>query len=623
VLLGELLPMKIPRRGGDEEITISTSFAFALLLVGGLAPALVALGCASVIQDVVARKPWWRVRFNVGQYGLSLMAATLVLEALSSVPHVGLSHPFSAAELPVVLLGAAAFFAVNTCVVGTAVALYQEAPIGRYFRSDLLFIALSGGVVLCVAPIVAVAVAYSVAMIPLFVLPMLAIYRAGKEASRSEHAAHHDALTGLPNRIAFREAVTDALTEKNGSSCVLLMDLNRFKDVNDTLGHRYGDLLLERIAERLCEGLDSNQALARLGGDEFAIFSPVADPEDALRFAQNVLSAMRTSFELEQFVVDTEASVGVALFPDDGIDLETLLQKADVAMYQAKETQTGVALYDESFDHHSPAKLALTSDLRAALEGNQMVLWYQPLLDLTSGRLSAVEALVRWEHPDLGLLHPAAFLEIAEHTSLIKPLTQKVLDSALAQLAQWLDMGIDVTVAVNISTRVLADQEFSQSVFASLATAGVPPSRLKLEVTESALMSDPRLARSVLQELDQVGVEVSIDDFGTGYSSLAYLTELPVAEVKIDRSFVTRMAPGSREEIIVTSTIDLGHHLGLRVVAEGVEDAAKLEQLRELNCDLIQGYHVGRPVPAEQATSRLAESQHHLKPTLAAVRQIA
>ena len=335
------------------------------------------------------------------------------------------------------------------------------------------------------------------------------------------------------------------------------------------------------------------------------------------------MQAVRTSFELEQFVVDTEASVGVALFPEDGVDLETLLQKADVAMYQAKETQTGVALYDERFDHHSPAKLALTSDLRVALERDEIVVWYQPLLNLASQQLTAVEALVRWEHPDLGLLHPAAFLEIAEHTSLIKPLTQRVLEGALAQLAQWLEQGIDVTVAVNISTRVLGDQEFSQSVLTALANAGVPPSRLKLEVTESALMADPRLARSVLLELDRVGVEISIDDFGTGYSSLAYLTELPVAEVKIDRSFVTRMTPGSREEVIVTSTIDLGHHLGLRVVAEGVEDAAKLEQLGALNCDLVQGYHVGRPVPAEQATSRLAESQRRPTARIAAVRQVA
>jgi diguanylate cyclase (GGDEF)-like protein len=623
VVLAELLPIKIPRRGGDEEITISTSFSFGLLLVGGLGPAVLTLAAASVIQDLAVRKPWWRIRFNVGQYSLSMAAATLVLKASSSAPHVGLSRPFSTEELPLVRLAAAVFFAVNTAIVGTAVALYQGAPIGRYFRNDLVFIAISGGVVLCVAPIVAVAVVYSVALVPLFLLPMLAIYRAGKEASRSEHAAHHDALTGLPNRVTFHNVVTDALAEKDTRSCVLLMDLNRFKDVNDTLGHRYGDLLLQGIADRLQERLGRDHALARLGGDEFAIFSRTSDVNQALEFAESVASVVRTSFELEQFVVDTEASVGIALFPDHGADLETLLQKADVAMYQAKESQTGVALYDESFDHHSPARLALTGDLRAALTRDEIVVWYQPLLDLASETVPTVEALVRWEHPDLGLLLPGSFLEMAEHTSLIKPLTQKVLDTALSQVAQWRKMGIEVTVAVNISTRILADHDFTDSVLSSLARAGVSASRLKLEVTESSLMADPVVARSTLQELDRLGVEISIDDFGTGYSSLAYLTELPVSEVKIDRSFVTRMAPGSREAVIVTSTIDLGHHLGLRVVAEGVEDAATLEQLRALNCDLIQGYHVGRPVPAEQATSRLLDSQYPSNSTTPTVWQAA
>jgi diguanylate cyclase (GGDEF)-like protein len=622
VLLGELLPVKIPRRGGDEEITLSTSFSFALLLVGGLGPALLTLACASVIQDLAVRKPWWRIRFNVGQYALSMAAAMLVL-AISSTPHVGSSRPFSTSELPLVLLGAAAFCAVNTVIVGTAVALYQRVPICRYFRNDLVFTAISGGVLLCVAPIVAVALVYSVALIPLFVLPMLAIYRAGKEASRSEHAAHHDALTGLLNRVAFRNVVSDALAEKGPVSCVLLMDLNRFKDINDTLGHRYGDLLLQRIADRLQERLGRGHALARLGGDEFAIFTLISDADEALRFAQRIASDVRTSFELEQFVVDTEASVGVALFPGDGADLETLLQKADVAMYRAKETQTGVALYDESFDHHSPAKLALTADLRTGLQGDEIVVWYQPLLDLASENVPAVEALVRWEHPELGLLPPRSFLEMAEHTSLIKPLTHKVIDSVLSQLAKWLRAGIDVTAAVNISTRVLANPDFTGRVLTALAEAGVPPNRLKLEVTESALMADPALARSVLQELDRVGIEISIDDFGTGYSSLAYLAELPVSEVKIDRSFVSRMAPGSREAVIVTSTIDLGHHLGLRVVAEGVEDAATVEQLRALGCDLVQGYQVGRPVPAEQITSRLAASQRQPESTIAAVMQAA
>jgi predicted signal transduction protein with EAL and GGDEF domain len=301
-------------------------------------------------------------------------------------------------------------------------------------------------------------------------------------------------------------------------------------------------------------------------------------------------------------VVDTQASVGIAQFPVHGTTLETLLQKADVAMYRAKEARIGVAHYDERHDHHSPAKLALTAELRSAVEGEGIVVWYQPQLDFHTDRVRAVEALVRWEHPDLGLLGPGSFISMAEHTNLIKPLTYRVIDLSLAQAAEWERLGLDITVAVNISTQVLVEDDFTARVMAALATAGVAPSRLKLEITESTLMADPALARTVLQELDGNGVEISIDDFGTGYSSLAYLADLPVSEIKIDQTFVSRMAEGSSETIIVNSTIDLAHHLGMRAVAEGVEDETLLIELESLGCDAAQGYAIGRPLDGVKAT---------------------
>ncbi|MEO9024150.1 MAG: EAL domain-containing protein [Solirubrobacteraceae bacterium] len=603
VLLGELLPVTIPRRG-DEQITVSTSFSMAVLVLGGLGPALVALLLASLVQDLAVRKSWWRIRFNFGQYGLSLAAASLVIAAFHRIPEVTGGRPFSGADVPIILLGAAAFVAVNAGVVGTAVALYQGTPLGRYFRKDAEFTLVSGGVLLCLAPIVAAAAAYSIVLIPLFVLPIMAIYRAGRQAARSEHAARHDQLTGLPNRIAFHDTVNEVLEDGNRLASVLLMDLNRFKDVNDTLGHRYGDELLRRIAERLQASVGSEHALARLGGDEFAVFIQISG-EDALEFARRVGEELRTSFELGDFVVETEASVGVASFPEDGRDLETLLQKADVAMYRAKETHAGVAAYDERHDHNSPAKLALTADLRQAVDTDQIVAWYQPLLDLNSGRVAGVEALVSWQHPDLGVLLPASFLDMAEHTSLIKPLTQKVLDLAMAQIVQWRDLGLEVSVAVNVSTRMLIDPGFAERVRTALVAYEIPPRLLRLEVTESALMADPVVARAALTELDRNGVAISIDDFGTGYSSLAYLADLPVSEVKIDRGFVSRMQVGSSEAVIVRSTIDLGHHLGLRVVAEGVEEPETLEQLRDLGCDVAQGYGISRPMTAEDTTQWL------------------
>ena len=606
--LGELLPVKVPRRGGDEAITLSTSFTFALLLAGGLGPALAAQAFASAVQDVAARKPLQRVLFNVAQYTLSMVAALLVIKLLHADNGIGTSRPFESGDLPAVLLGAGTFFLVNTGVVGMAVALHQGAPILRFFRNDALFVLVTGNVLLFLAPIVVAATAYSPALLPLFAAPILAIYNAGRQAVRSEHEAHHDSLTGLPNRTAFHEAVTHAMEELSGC-CVMLMDLDRFKEVNDTLGHRYGDLLLRQVADRLRAEVGPNDRIARLGGDEFAIFSATADRNEAGAFAQRVANSLRAPFELEQIVVDVQGSVGIALAPVDGTDVETLLQKADVAMYRAKETHTDVALYEEAYDHHSPAKLALTADLRAAVSNEELVLWYQPILDLGTREISAVEALVRWQHPDLGLLLPGSFIDMAEHTNLIKPLTRRVLELALGQIAQWNEMGINLRVAVNASARVLMENDFSSQVLSALEKAGVAPTQLKLEVTESALMVDPQTARSVLLELDRLGVEISIDDFGTGYSSLAYLSGLPVSEVKIDRSFVSRMTGDSREGIIVSSTINLAHHLGLRAVAEGVEDPELLGRLQDLRCDAAQGFGISRPMPPADATSWLQSRQ--------------
>jgi diguanylate cyclase (GGDEF)-like protein len=602
VMFGEMLPVKIPRRGNDEQMTLSTPFVMAVLLAGGLAPALIAQSAASVVQDLHAGKAWWRIRFNLGQYALSMAAALMTMRWLSAAPHIGSSHPFSSADLPGMMVGAGAFFLVNNGVVGGAVSLYQGVPVLRYFRNDAGFVAITGSVMLLLAPIVIAASAYSVVLIPLCLAPVAAIYNATWQSARSAHEARHDSLTGLPNRTAFHDAVVQAIHNERQVSCVMVIDLDRFKDVNDTLGHRYGDMLLQQVVERFRSELGDDDLLARLGGDEFAVLSTSTNRSRSLLTARRLADSLREPFELEQMVVDTQASIGLALFPVHGAGIEILLQKADVAMYRAKETRTGVALYDERHDHHSPAKLALTVELRAALDRDEIVVWYQPMLDLRTEKVLAVEALVRWEHPHLGLLMPTSFVDMSEHTNLIKPLTQKVIELSLAQVARWRDLGFDIAVAVNISAQVLVDQDFTDRVLTALERADVPPSRLKLEVTESTLMADPVVARSVLQKLDLSGVEISIDDFGTGYSSLAYLADLPVSEVKIDQSFVGRMTEGSNETIIVNSTIDLAHHLRLRAIAEGVEDLSILPGLEALGCDAAQGYAICPPLDSGDAT---------------------
>ncbi len=613
VLLGEMMPIKIARRGSEEELTLSASFAMALLLAGGLVPAVIAQGVASVIQDLHSGKPWWRVRFNLGQYSLAMAAAELVMRTLS-VHHLDRAHPFATAQLPAMILGIGAFFIVNAGVVGVAISLHQGTPIRRYFRINLPFTFITASAVLLVAPIVLAAAAYSVAIVPLCLAPLVAMYNTVSRTARSDHAARHDPLTGLPNRTACHEAITAATEDQGIPGAVLLMDLDRFKEVNDTLGHRYGDLLLIQVANRFESVIGRHGQIARLGGDEFAVVSSGIGRDQAQHLARMIADCLREPFELDEMVVDVQASVGIALFPVHGRGVETLLQKADVAMYRAKETRQDIALYDERHDHHSPAKLALTAELRTAMGSEEIVLWYQPELDLATREVVAVEALVRWDHPRLGVLPPSSFVRMAEATNLIKPLTQHVMEIALLQLADWQTMGLDLSVAVNISPQVLVDQSFTEQVVAALQAADVPPDRLKLEVTESALMSDPVTARTVLRQLESLGVEISIDDFGTGYSSLAYLADLPVSEVKIDRSFVSRMGTGSSGQIIVNSTIDLAHHLGLRAVAEGVEDWALLPALEKLGCDAAQGFAISHPLEAPQATRWLLDSRASRRP---------
>jgi diguanylate cyclase (GGDEF)-like protein len=620
VLLGEMMPVKVARRGSEEELTLSASFAMALLLAGGLVPAMIAQGIASVVGDLRADEPWWRIRFNLGQYALAMAAGQLVMQTLS-VHHLAREQPFAAARLPAMILGMGAFFVVNRGVVGIAVSLHQGIRIRRYFRITLPFTAVTAGAMLLVAPVVLAAAAYSVAIAALCLAPLVAMYNAVARSARTDHAARHDPLTGLPNRAGCHEAITSATEDERIPGAVLLVDLDRFKEVNDTLGHRYGDRLLIQVADRFQTVVGRRGRIARLGGDEFAVVASGVDRGEALQLARAIAESLREPFELEQMVVDVQASVGIALFPQHGRGVETLLQKADVAMYRAKEIRQDIALYDERHDHHSPAKLALTAELRTAMGSEEIVLWYQPELDLATHEVVAVEALVRWDHPRLGVLPPSSFVRMAEATNLIKPLTRHVMEIALLQLADWHALGLDLSVAVNISPQVLVDQSFTDQVLAALRAARVSPDRLKLEVTESALMSDPATARTVLRQLESLGIEISIDDFGTGYSSLAYLADLPVAEVKIDRSFVSRMGAGSSGQIIVNSTIDLAHHLGLRAVAEGVEDWSMLPALEALGCDAAQGFAISHPLEAPQATRWLLESRaiRGLEPALGRV----
>jgi diguanylate cyclase (GGDEF)-like protein len=416
---------------------------------------------------------------------------------------------------------------------------------------------------------------------------------------RLDHESRHDPLTGLANRVHFNERLDEAVAAKDSNVAVLLLDLDRFKEVNDTLGHHVGDLLLQQVAARLRLRMRGHDVLARLGGDEFAVFVTDGTEETATAVADRIQQALAEPLSLDGISVEVAASIGIALSPQHGQTAVALLQRADVAMYEAKRTHAGVQVYNEALDGYSPRRLAIATELRHAIESGALELHYQPKADAGTRRIIGAEALVRWNHEVYGLISPAEFVPVAEQTSQIRDLTHFVLSRAVAECASWRRDGMDLSVAVNVSVRNLLDNELAEFVTRCLAEHDLPAHALTLEVTESHIMADPERTLGVLRALDEIGVRLSVDDFGTGYSSLAHLRTMPVREVKIDRSFITNLATETDGQAFVRAIVSLAGSLGLDVVAEGVEDESTWQQLCILGATHIQGYHLSRPMPPQ------------------------
>ncbi len=416
------------------------------------------------------------------------------------------------------------------------------------------------------------------------------------------HQALHDSLTGLPNRTLLNDRIAQAIAHgrRDGTSVtLLLLDLDRFKEINDTFGHHHGDLVLQGAAERVRAAVRATDTVARLGGDEFAVVL-AGDATAGMEVARKIARCLEAPMAVAGQALHPAVSIGIAQFPEHGLDAATLLRCADVAMYAAKHEGQDVMAYAPERDPHSAERLALIAALRQAVARGALALHYQPQVDLDTGRVRGVEALVRWPHPDLGLLAPDRFIGLAEQTGQMGALTRWVLEEAIRQAHIWQERGLAVPIAVNLSASSLLDAQLRAAVTELLAGYGVPPALLRLEVTESTLMVDADRALEVLVSLSELGIGLAIDDYGTGYSSLAYLKRLPVDEIKIDRSFVQQMADDTPDAVIVTSTIGLAHSLERTVVAEGVESERVLQLLREVGCDVAQGYHLSRPLPAEE-----------------------
>ncbi|WP_084338177.1 putative bifunctional diguanylate cyclase/phosphodiesterase [Actinomadura oligospora] len=637
IVVGEMRPIIAPGLTETSGATTSTTFSIAALLYAGLPVAATLQAAAAVTCGVFRGRSPHRIAFNAAQYILSLGASALVLKVFGIHPSPAAPWVPGGRDLPLIALVGVAYFVTNVTLVGSAIALHERITLVRALRWDLPYQILVHLALLGLAPLMVIAMDRSAAFVPLIVLPFIAVYLNASVSVRREHQALHDGLTGLPNRKLLITRTEEAIAHlgrpaarplgrpappPSGGSLLrrgggdetaqrvglFLLDLDRFKEVNDTLGHPTGDRLLQLVAHRLTHSVRPGDLVARLGGDEFAVLLPTVRDEAAAReVAARLRAALSEPVRLDGVSFDLEGSVGIALYPDHAPDFELLLQRADVAMYHAKGSRTGVEVYSPDRDRNSPARLGLLGDLRRALDRGELELRYQPKIALRDGRLVGMEALLRWRHPERGVLGPEEFLPVAAQTYLMRAITHEVVDMVLAQAEAWWREGLTVQVSVNVSGRDLLDANLAETIAEGLVARDLPAAALQLEITERVLTGEPASGSGTVAALTDLGVALSLDDFGTGYSSLVRLKRLPIEEVKIDSSFVRRLTASPDDAVIVRSVVELVATLGLRSVAEGVEDGQTAALLREMGCDAAQGWHFARPMDAARATAYLRQ----------------
>ena len=614
IMVVDLMPVPMAM-SFDFSLSFPLELSVALLYPPPVAALIVLLGSADA-REFRRQIPPLTAMFVRAQIALAVLAESQVFRGLADLDDgwfvVG----------PTVLLAAIVGYAVNTILVAEWQTIKSRATLDailRQMHSGVLgeFVVSYMGLALFSVLVAITTQTIGLWAIAVFIAPLafawqmlhrthslkIASEELAEKQRENEYQAFHDHLTGLPNRLLFRLQLGDAIEEaaaKGGRLAVMLMDLDHFKEVNDALGHHVGDRLLAAVGPRLAETIREEDLMARLGGDEFGVLvRDVADDATAIGIADRLIEGLHHPVTVDELDLDVSASIGISFYPDHASDADTLLRHADVAMYASKETGTTFEVYDESIDTHKPELVKLVSQVRPAIDDEQFRMYFQPKIRLSDGRVAGAEALIRWHHPTLGRLSPAAFIPMVEKTVLLQPLTHWALNDVLRVWRRWSDEGIKIPVAVNVSPRTLLDQDLPQVVGDLLARWGVPPRYLRLELTENFLVADSGRSDTVLNGLSQVGVGLSIDDFGTGFSSLSYLKRLPIEEIKIDRSFVSHMMERVEDFTIVRATVELGRNLGLRVVAEGVQDRDTFDRLGDFGCDEAQGFYIARPLEPE------------------------
>ena len=618
VLAGEVWRIVTPGRSGPESPAVSRTLCVAALLFWGFPVAAVLRAVATSVVALAQRHAPQRVAFNVAQLSISLGAASLVMHELGFKPRLG--HPWvpaSGRALGLFALAALAYFVVNFGIVVVAVSLSTRTPVARVIKANVAYQAGVHVVLLATAPLVVMAMStHSAMIVGLFVFPLAAIYFSAAVSVQRDYQANHDELTGLLTRQLLARRSSEALARasiEGTRAGFLLIDLDRstaLKQVNDTLGHAVGDRLLQMVAHRLTQSVRPGDVVARLGGDEFAVLLPsVREASAAREVASRLRVALAEPVRLESMTFQVEASVGIAIYPDDADSFELLLQRADVAMYLAKERHSGIERYQAEADRNSAERLALASDLRSAVLQGQIELYYQPKVRLADEKTIGMEALARWPHPQRGVLAAADFIGIAEQSHLISELTEHVVEKALDQTARWWAAGLPVQVCVNLPARDLLSAHLVDLVRQALGRHGLPPDALRLDINEQVLAGKSAQAIATVQGMVELGVGVSLDDFGTGYSSLAQLTRLGISEVKLDPDLVSGLPGSTERSLTVKSLVRLAQSLGIRSVGEGVETEATAAALRTLGCDGAQGWHFSRPLNTIMATEWLVEQR--------------